>query len=123
MKIAVQNGAAHGLSRRQVEAVVAALPHAWQRSVASITLCEGSDPELHVKHYPKERTVGVFWPAAHHPQPSSETVLEQLFVSLEVIARRGALPKNLSASVRSSAMSSTSSLRSRCIVLLAQDGT
>ena len=122
MKVVVQNGARHGLSRRQVEAMGAVLPPTWQRSIASLTLCQGRESEFCVKHYPKERKVGAFWPAEQHPQPSIERVVEELLVSLEVIAKRGSLPAHLSKALRGAAAASTAELRARCMEILAENG-
>ncbi|MDO5654358.1 MAG: hypothetical protein Q4G39_09705 [Brachymonas sp.] len=118
MKATVQNGATHGLSRRDMEALLPLLPAALSQSVKQIVLYQGSDALLKTAFYPKEQIVGIFWPV---PAESLSKVegLKELLVALSVIAHHGELPKRLSPARRKQHEESTAELleqwtRSHC---------
>ena len=94
MKVTVQNGAAHGLSRRDVESIVPLLPPVWSKSVAQITLYQGSIPAAEVKFYPKEKILGLFWPTPSDSISKSQG-LNELLLALSVISEHGHLPTRL----------------------------
>jgi hypothetical protein len=99
MKITVQNGSAHGLSRREVESIVPLLPSSWSRFVAQITLYQGTTSALKVEFYQKEKTLGLFWPTPLDSISKSQG-LEELLLALSVISERGNFPSRLASSAR-----------------------
>jgi hypothetical protein len=61
MKVTVQNGAAHGLSRRDVEAVIPLLPASWSNRVDQLVLYQGESAAVKASFYPKKKLLGLFW--------------------------------------------------------------
>jgi hypothetical protein len=55
MKVVIQNGAYHGLARREAEAVIRQLPLAWSKDVHQVLLVRGDS--LRTSFYPKQNTV------------------------------------------------------------------
>ena len=96
MKVIVQNGATHTLSRKQAEAIVALFPASWIKSVDSLTLYQGNGESLHVAHYPKARAVGLFWPSLSHPRPTAAEATQELLVAMAIATKRGNLPPKVS---------------------------
>jgi len=62
MKVVVQNGANHCLSRRDAEAVVRRLPAAWSSNVRQVLLAAGNT--LSTSFHPKEGVLCLYCPAA-----------------------------------------------------------
>lgn len=62
MKVVIQNGANHCLSRKDAESVVSRLPHAWSSCVSQVLLAAGSLPST--SFHPKERVVCLYCPAS-----------------------------------------------------------
>jgi hypothetical protein len=97
MKVTVQNGSRHGLSRREIEAMISAFPESWLRAVKQIVLYEGA--ELTTAFYPKAQTLGLFWPMP----PAAATKLDgirELLVALATIADKGTLPEKITRAQR-----------------------
>ena len=119
MKVTVQNGASHGLSRNDVERLVLLFPPAWSSLVKAIVLYQGSEPSIVVSFYPKSGTIGLFWPPKSAPQPSKSEAVEELLVALAIVAERGALPARISPSLRSRSLNETADIRDLCLSSLA----
>jgi hypothetical protein len=99
MKITVQNGAAHGLSRRDLEAVIPLFPASWMRCVKQVVLYQGAGEALRASYYPKDQILGLFWPAPGS-QATKQQAVTELLLALSVIAERGELPAQLATSLR-----------------------
>ena len=121
MKVIVQNGATHTLSRKQAEAIVALFPASWIKSVDSLTLYQGNGESLHVEHYPKARTIGLFWPSSSHQQPTAAEVTQELLVALAIATERGHLPPKVSKSMRARVQQEVATLLTQCTVVLQQN--
>ncbi|MFZ2266818.1 MAG: hypothetical protein WAV95_04490 [Azonexus sp.] len=118
MKVIVQNGAVHALSRQEVEAMVRAFPKAWSHRVKSIVLYQGNELEARVSFHPKEQIIGLHGPSASTVSPQSKAkAIEALLPALAIVAERGELPARLSPSLRSRLAEQTSELRGRCLAL------
>ncbi len=99
MKVTVQNGAAHGLSRRELEAIVPLFPASWASRVQQIILYQGEGTVVKASFYPKQKTLGLFWPVPLEFASKAEGV-QELLLALSVVAERGELPDRLSNAVR-----------------------
>ena len=100
MKIVIQNGAAHGFTRKQLGSMVHLFPPAWDTHIQSIALYQGDNAEPVFKYFPKERILGVFWPVLSEPRPSLAAAAKELLVAFAVVAARGSLPQRISKSAR-----------------------
>jgi len=119
MKVTVQNGATHGLSRKEVEAMVRVFPAAWSHLVKSIVLYQGG-ADIDVSFHPKEQTVGLYWPSLS-VDPSKAEAIEVLLVALAVVAERGELPARISPSLRSRLLEQVSELHRKCLAIVAKN--
>ena len=118
MKIIVQNGASHGLSRRKAEALVELFPSSWSNAIKALTLYQGEGPAVEFRHYPKEQSFGMFWPPASCAQPVLAEAVGELLVALAIVVEQGSLPQRVSSSLRRRAEQSVCELASRCNNLL-----
>jgi hypothetical protein len=116
MKVTVQNGAAHGLSRRDVEAIVPLFPASWANRVQQIVLYQGDTPVLRASFHPKQRTLGLFWPVPLQ-SASKEEGVQELLLALSVVAERGELPDRLSPAVRERHETELGPLVRRCLTI------
>ena len=119
MKVTIQNGATHELSRKEVEAMIQVFPTAWSRLVKSIVLYQG-DADIDASFHPKEQIVGLYWPSesvAHSKAKASEALL----VALAVIAERGELPARISPSLRSRLLEQASEVQQKCLSIVAHN--
>lgn len=114
MRVTVQNGANHGLTRAEAEKVVSFLPEALSRSVKSLTLYQGSEPGIKISFHPKEKVVGVYWPSPSYPFPTKAEALEELLIALSIIAENGKLPESISKSLRAHHLVTQGALLAQC---------
>jgi hypothetical protein len=121
MKVVVQNGASHGLTRKQAESLVALLPPSLGEAVKSLTLYQAEGPALEFRHYPKEQSLGMFWPSSPHAQPLVAEAVRELLVALAIVAERGSLPPRVSTSLRAWAEQEVAELATRCGEALAHN--
>jgi hypothetical protein len=120
MKVTVQNGAAHGLSRRDVEAMIPLFPMSWSSCVQQIVLYQGDTPALKSAFYPKKKLLGFFWPVPVEAASKSEGV-QELLVALSVVAERGELPDRLSPAARDRHMENVADVLRRCLAQVVPD--
>ena len=113
MKVTVQNGAAHGLSRRDLEAIIPLFPASWARGVTQVALYQGSEAEVRTTFYPKAQLLGLFWPALDS-RATKEQAVTELLLALSVIEERGELPAQLAASLRKRHLHALDGLRALC---------
>lgn len=123
MKVTVQNGANHGLSRANVEAMLRHFPWTWSRTVDAIVLYQHQQPDLLCQYYEKERILGLFWPSAEREHPTKVEAVEEMLVALSAIAERGSLPTRLSASLRQQYLDDVASVRAKCLEVIGEDAT
>lgn len=122
MKVTVQNGSIHGISRAELEAMVPLFPAAWHRAINSIVLYQGVDPTLRVSYHPKERVAGLHWPATAQVPPTKEEALAELLVSLALISERLEVPRKVSKALRTRFLAETAVLRAKCEEVLVDHG-
>ena len=118
MKVTVQNGASHGLSRRDVEAIIPLLPSSWLSMIQQVVLYQGKSTEVRATYYPGKHLLGLFWPGDAASVSKSEG-LRELLVSFSVVAEHGELPIELSRSVRARHTEGVSALHAKCLEVLA----
>ena len=120
MKVTVQNGAAHGLSRREVEAIIPLFPPAWSTPVQQIVLYQGQGDDVSAAFYPEKHLLGLFWPV-DVASVSKAAGLEELLVALSVVAERGELPARLSKSIRGRHAADVATIHANCLEAMARN--
>lgn len=119
MKVVIQNGVLHALSRREAECIVGQLPKRFLDVADSLVLYQGGgDPT--VEYYQRSRSVGLFW--SRHSGSSELKMIGvwELLIALQVIADLGHLPARLSRSRRRAAEEETGLLLEECARVLEQ---
>jgi len=117
MKVTIQNGAMHGLSRNEVTAMLKYFPAEWSRVVDSIVLYQGGS-DVVAKFYAKERILGLFWPSPAAGHAKAEAI-EILIVALAIVAERGGLPGKISSPLQTRMLDQTAQLRHQCLSAVA----
>lgn len=120
MNVVIQNGATHGLTRREMEAIVGVLPSAWRRAVKSIILYQAQGVTVYAEFYPKKQVLGLFWPLASDVAvaQSKADAIEELLVSLALVSETGSLPKHIASSMRKKYIFATEMLKEKCLRLV-----
>lgn len=80
MKVVVQNGANHCLSRRDAESVARCLPRAWDSRIGQILLAAGNS--LSTSFHPKERVVCLYCPQSPEAARDKREAVSQLLRAL-----------------------------------------
>lgn len=117
MKVTVQNGAAHGLSRHDVETIIPLFPEAWFACVQQIVLYQAKGPNVSATFFPKANLLGFFWPVDVE-SVSMANGLEELLVALSVATERGKIPEKLSKSVRERHAAEVAGVLANCLIAL-----
>jgi hypothetical protein len=117
MKVTIQTGSVHGLTRSEVEAMIPLFPQSWKRVVKQIVLYQGNENALKAKFYPKEQLLGLFWPSPAGTATKSDGV-EELLLSLAVAEERGELPERLSKAQRERHLAEVAEIRDRCLQIV-----
>ncbi|MDB5967474.1 MAG: hypothetical protein JWQ72_3974 [Polaromonas sp.] len=117
MKVTIQNGAAHGLSRRDVETIVPLFPETWSAVVQQIVLYQAKGPNVNAKFFPKAQLLGFFWPVDVE-SVSEANGLEELLVALSVAAETGEIPEKLSKSARDRHAAEVAGVLANCLTAL-----
>lgn len=120
MKVTIQNGATHGFTRRDVEAIIPLLPESWSASVQQIVLYQAKGPGVSAVFYPKAHSLGLFWPADVETVSKAEG-LEALLVALSVASERGEVPERLSKSMRKEHSSKIAGPLADCLGAMARN--
>lgn len=94
MKVVVQNGCAHVLGRQDVENILPVLPKRIDRTVTSITLCQGDGDELFLRFHKKEKSLALYCPENAKPLSKREAI-ELLVAGILCIDERGEWPDRM----------------------------
>jgi hypothetical protein len=97
MKIIIQNGGNHALSRAVIERVLAECPSSWRSAVADLAICADTSDVPHVTYHGNQQSLSVKGP--RNPTGLS-AVLAEVLTSLSIIAERSELPSRLGAHAR-----------------------
>ena len=96
MRVVIQNGANHSMTRYVVQRAIQMMPKRSERFVSSITvLAEQTDAPI-VMFHSKERSFAVSGPKNHADLP---VFLEEVLISLSVIFELGKLPDSVKSSI------------------------
>ena len=117
MKIIVQNGCSHSLSRSEVESIVSIFPSGWRKHVSSIVLYQ-SKGEIKTRYYKKEQTLGLFGPMKPVVPQIKVLLIQELLIALGYIAENADLPQRISKSARLFYLEKTSVIREHCLRLV-----
>lgn len=123
MKVTIQNGAHHGLSRAEVESVLDHFPPAWSRAVASLVLYQHQHSEFECKYFEKKKILGLFWPSPKHEQPTKAQAIEQMLLALSVLAEHGSLPSRLRRAARQEHLHAIAPVRDKCLETIGTNAT
>ena len=120
MKVTVQNGAEHGLTRLDVESIDPLFPPAWAKCVEQIVLYQSLTDSLTTTYYPGQRVIGLHWPRPKE-LASKEEGIRELLLALSVAAELGELPSKLAKSVRLRHLEALEELRAQCSLVVAEN--
>jgi hypothetical protein len=124
IRVTVQNGANHGLSRDEVESMLAIVPSSWGQNVTLVALNGHQEPNVRCTYHPKEKVLGLFWPQGVQREPPSKAkAVEQLLLALSVISERGELPDRISTSMRQEHLGAIGDVRSKCLAAIGAHAT
>ena len=98
MKIVMQNGCKHALSRDDVDAVLQNISPKYFENISNIALYQSQNEDIYVKYYRKEKIIGLF--CAKDSKVSKRDVINELLISLAVIYDIDDYPLRLSESRR-----------------------
>lgn len=87
MKIVVQNGCEHVLTRSSLEHLIKEVPPKYLRAIRQITLFQSSDERMYAQFFKKDKVLGLFCPK-NWPGSSSEAV-DELLVAIASIHDSG----------------------------------
>lgn len=119
MKVTVQNGANHGLSRAEVEAM---LRHFRGRGAALSTrlFCISTSSQTCFASTTRRRES---WGCSGQARNAKVEAVEEMLVALSAIAERGSLPTRLGASLRQQYQDDVASVRAKCLEVIGEDAT
>lgn len=118
MRVTVQNGARHGLSRLEVEAIVPLFPASWSKRVDQIVLYQSVFDDLTVSYHPQQRVMGLHGPRPKEASTKEEGV-QELLVAMSVVAELGELPQRLTNPMRRRHLEAVEALVARCMSVMA----
>ncbi|GAC1375048.1 MAG: hypothetical protein NVSMB40_12640 [Aquirhabdus sp.] len=122
MKIVVQNGTQHCLSRQEIEAMVLLFPAPWSSNVKVILLGTKNETGITINFHPKEQCLYLAC-SSKGTLPSKIDAIEELLIALVTIEETGFLPKKISSAIKSHALEITSELAQSCIKLVESTNT
>lgn len=117
MKVTIQNGSRHGLARFEVEAMIPLFPRSWGRLVEQVVLYQGDGAGVTAAYFPKERLLGLYWPASGGIASKPDSILE-LLLSLSIVEERGELPAKPSRALRGRHLAAVREIFRGCMQVL-----
>ena len=100
MKIVVQNGCKHPITRTEMERVSNELPSVLVRDISSICLYKSCTGENYVTFHAKEKLISFFGGSCALTLENKVSALEELVVSLVLLKSNGDIPSKVSKSKR-----------------------
>lgn len=98
MKIVVQNGCDHALSRNDVTELVKLIPTSWLSAIQEISLFQSDNEAFNTEFYVKRSSLYFFCPREF--EGPKEKVVSELLISIVCIAENGDLPRKMTKSKR-----------------------
>jgi hypothetical protein len=96
MKLVIQNGCRHTLTRKEFESMLAFLAPSWSKRVNSIAFYSGAEPFLRTQYFEKEKVLGLFWPKEQSDIDEKRQAIQEIIASLECISKNCDLSKSKS---------------------------
>lgn len=117
MRVTVQNGASHCLSRFEVEAMLEVFPHAWHSAVETILLARGEE-QPKVVFYPKAKELALYCSKESASVEEKSAAVVELLVGIAAVAQGGPLPQELNFAHRRRLVEGSADLQAKCFGLL-----
>lgn len=118
MKLTIQNGCVHALTRKEMESILPLFPARWNKGVDAIVFYQGKKANIYTEYYKKERILGLFWPKTTQPETDKIKAVEELIVGLECVAENASPSIKMSESERNHFIEKTSSIFEKCLLEL-----
>ena len=110
MKVTVQNGSQHPVSRNEMEAIVQEIPTDLLKGIASVCMYKSDSGEPYVEFYEKEQILGFFGHASTSTVACKLEALEMLAFALIFLRDTNSIPSRISKAKRSSVQGEVSAL-------------
>ena len=118
MKVVIQNGSKHCLSRKDVEAMIRLFPSSWFNLVNTTVLYGGREPNVYTIYSPKEKIVGLFCPISTTSCVQKAIAIEELLLTFATISEYGSSSVHLSDIARASLLEPFAILKAECLELV-----
>ncbi|ACM19344.1 hypothetical protein Geob_0982 [Geotalea daltonii FRC-32] len=117
MKLVIQNGCRHTLTRKEFEPILVLFPPKWNNGVNTITFYKSENLELGTRYFEKEKVLGVFWPKESEDIHERLKAISEILISLDCISENRVLC--LDKSNLEYFLDRTASIREDCYRMLA----
>lgn len=87
MKLVIQNGCRHTLTRKEFEPMLALLAPSWSKRVNTIAFYSGVEPCLRTQYFEKEKVLGLFWSKELSDTNEKRLAIREIITSLECISK------------------------------------
>lgn len=98
MKVVVQNGSQHPITRKEMEAIIQVIPNSLKKRISSICLYHSESDEPDTTFFDKSKTLGFYGYANVSTLDRKIEALEELAFSLILLRDTGETPFKLSKS-------------------------
>jgi len=98
MKVVVQNGSQHPITRKEMEAIIQVIPSSLKKGISSICLYHSENGELDTTFFDKSKTLGFYGHANVSTFDCKIEALEELAFALILLRDTGEIPFKLSKS-------------------------
>ena len=96
MKVVIQNGSNHPLSRSDAESLFSGMSDSWSNIISNVTLYRSENEEIYSYYYNKSKVLGIFSPETS----KKEDVINIIYIALGCLKCIGDIPKKIPASKR-----------------------
>ncbi len=121
MKLVIQNGCRHTLTRKEFEAMIELFPLKWSERVKTIAFYKGDEPAMRLQYFEKEKVLGLFWPKESQGKEEKLQAVQDILLSLECISENHSLC--LDKSNRDYLLDGTALIREKCLGMLGNKST
>ncbi len=121
MKLVIQNGCRHTLTRKEFEPMIELFPPKWSKRVKTIAFYKGDEPAIRLQYFEKEKVLGIFWPKESQGKQEKLQAIQDILVSLECISENHLLC--LDRSNLDHLLDRTALIREKCLGMLRNKST